>query len=55
MDKVLEDNETVLAHRLCGAGNGGFFLTFSNKGKLKVPYDCVKITVNPDGVSGIIV
>ena len=53
MDKVLEDNETVLAHRLCGAGNGGFFLTFSNKGKLKVPYDCVKITVNPDGVSGI--
>ena len=55
MDKVLEDNETVLAHRLCGAGNGGFFLTFSHKDKLKVPYDCVKINVNPDGVSGIIV
>ena len=53
MDKVLEDNETVLAHRLCGAGNGGFFLTFSYKDKLKVPYDCVKITVNPSGVSGI--
>ena len=53
MDKVLEDNETVLAHRLCGAGNGGFFLTFSYKDKLKVPYDCVKINVNPDGVSGI--
>ena len=55
MDKVLEDNETVLAHRLCGAGNGGFFLTFSYKDKVKVPYDCVKINVNPDGVSGIIV
>ena len=55
MDKVLEDNETVLAHRLCGAGNGGFFLTFSHKDKLKVPYDCVKINVNPDGVSGIVV
>ena len=55
MDNVLEDNETVLAHRLCGAGNGGFFLTFSYKDKLKVPYDCVKINVNPDGVSGIIV
>ncbi len=53
MDKVLEDNETVLAHRLCGAGNGGFFLTFSYKDKLKVPYDCVKINVNPSGVSGI--
>ena len=53
MDRVLEDNETVLAHRLCGAGNGGFFLTFSYKDKLKVPYDCVKITVNPSGVSGI--
>ena len=55
MDEALANNNTVKAHRLCGAGNGGFFLTFSNKGKLKVPYDCVKINVNPDGVSGIIV
>jgi len=28
IDKTLNDNETVLAHKLCGAGNGGFFLVF---------------------------
>ena len=30
MDKTLEDNDTVLAHRLCGAGGGGYFLVFVN-------------------------
>ena len=29
IDKNLEENQTVVAHKLCGAGNGGFFLTFS--------------------------
>ena len=28
IDSVLEDNETVCAHKLCGAGNGGFFCVF---------------------------
>tara|TARA_R100001082_G_C4332726_1_gene146451 strand:- start:638 stop:1018 length:381 start_codon:yes stop_codon:yes gene_type:complete len=55
MDKVLEENETVLAHRLCGAGNGGFFLAFSEKGTLQVPYDNVKVHVTPQGVSGVII
>jgi len=55
MDKVLEENETVLAHRLCGAGNGGFFLAFSEKGTLQVPYDAVKVHVTPQGVSGVII
>ena len=55
MDKVLEENETVIAHRLCGAGNGGFFLTFSESDTLQVPYDSVKINVTPQGVSGVIV
>ena len=45
-------NETVCAHKLCGAGNGGFFLTFSEKNTLKIPYECVKITVEPSGVTG---
>ena len=31
MDSELCSNDTVLAHKLCGAGNGGFFLTFSEK------------------------
>ena len=55
MDKVLEENDTVLAHRLCGAGNGGFFLAFSVKDTLKVPYDAVKVHVTPQGVSGVII
>ena len=52
MDHVLEKNDTVCAHKLCGAGNGGFFLTFSEKDTLKIPYECVKITVEPSGVTG---
>ena len=55
MDYVLENNETVCAHKLCGAGNGGFFLTFSEKDKLNIPFECVKIEVEPNGVHGRIV
>ena len=52
MDDNLKENQTVVSHKLCGAGNGGFFLTFSKKDTLKVPYHCVKIGVEPNGVSG---
>ena len=52
MDKVLEECESVVAHKLCGAGNGGFFLTFSHKGSLSIPYDCVKIKIVSEGVRG---
>ena len=52
MDKELYSNSTVISHKLCGAGNGGFFLVFSTKGGLKVPYHCVKIDVEPNGVTG---
>ena len=52
MDFVLDNNETVCAHKLCGAGNGGFFLTFSNKNTLTIPYESVKIEVETDGVYG---
>ena len=52
MDDHLGENKTVVSHKLCGAGNGGFFLTFSKKDTLKVPYHCVKIGVEPNGVSG---
>ena len=55
IDKDLEENETVVAHKLCGAGNGGFFLTFSESDTLQVPYDSVKVNVTPQGVSGVIV
>ena len=52
IDSVLEDNDTVCAHKLCGAGNGGFFLTFSEKNTLTIPYESVKIDVETDGVYG---
>ena len=52
IDKVLEENDTVLAHRLCGAGNGGFFLTFSKRDTLKIPFHCVKVDMEPNGVTG---
>ncbi len=49
---MLEKNDTVCAHKLCGAGNGGFFLVFSEKDTLNIPYDCVRINVEPNGVYG---
>jgi D-glycero-alpha-D-manno-heptose-7-phosphate kinase len=52
IDDHLLNNPLVIAHKLCGAGNGGFFLTFSEKGKLTLPYSSVKINVSPDGVKG---
>ena len=52
IDSTLEKNESVCAHKLCGAGNGGFFLTFSEKDKLNIPYESVRICVEPDGVYG---
>ena len=35
MDEELIENKSVIAHKLCGAGNGGFFLTFSKKGTVE--------------------
>jgi galactokinase/mevalonate kinase-like predicted kinase len=52
MDEQLNENETVLAHKLCGAGNGGFFLVFSEKDSLTIPYQSVKIDVESNGVIG---
>ena len=52
MDHVLEKNDTVCAHKLCGAGNGGFFLIFSEKDTLNIPFHCVKIGIETSGVYG---
>jgi len=52
MDEELIQNKSVIAHKLCGAGNGGFFLTFSKKEQLNIPFDCVKIDVETNGVTG---
>jgi len=52
IDRVLSDNENVLAHKLCGAGNGGFFVVFSKLETLKIPYKSIKIGVESNGVLG---
>ena len=52
IDNVLTESEEVIAHKLCGAGNGGFFLVFSKPNDLKIPYKSIKIEVEPNGVVG---
>ena len=52
IDSTLENNPSVLSHKLCGAGNGGFFLVFSDKGNLNIPYESVKINLSSEGVCG---
>ena len=52
IDNSLEMCHDVIAHKLCGAGNGGFFLTFSKKNSLTIPFDKVKINVISTGVTG---
>ena len=59
MDKILKENTDIIAHKLCGAGNGGFYLTFSNKNSIQNSLIngnvCVKINVSTDGVDGVYV
>jgi D-glycero-alpha-D-manno-heptose-7-phosphate kinase len=52
IDQVLLSSKEVIAHKLCGAGNGGFFLVFSEPGSLKIPYKSIKIEVETNGVVG---
>ncbi len=54
LDDYLAQNASVKAHKLCGAGNGGFFLVFSEKNKLDIDIQSVKISVEPNGVMGTI-
>ena len=54
MDEELNGNDTVLSHKLCGAGNG-IFLTFSKPNTLKISQDSIKIDIESNGVIGKIV
>ena len=50
IDFMLSRNENVLAHRLCGAGNGGYFLVFS---KSKCKFDnSIAINICNRGIIG---
>jgi D-glycero-alpha-D-manno-heptose-7-phosphate kinase len=53
LDKWLSTYDKCSAHKLCGAGNGGFFLAFFKKGT-EVPKEFHKIELNTDGVKRLI-
>lgn len=53
IDQMLLENPTVLAHKLCGAGNGGFYLVFSKKNSLTLSIPYVKINMSSSGIEGI--
>jgi len=51
IDDELTSSKSVLCHKLCGAGNGGFFLFFKHKDKpMKIPSEAIKVNVDYDGV-----
>jgi D-glycero-alpha-D-manno-heptose-7-phosphate kinase len=52
MDYFFDKNSNIISHKLCGAGNGGFFLIISEKRPLQIPYSYVKINVSTSGVLG---
>ena len=52
MDYEFAANKSVLAHKLCGAGSGGFFLVFSKVNTLDIPYSSIRINVSQSGVKG---
>jgi len=55
IDTILHMNPHILAHKLCGAGNGGFFLTFSKRDSLTTTLDNVRIRSIPYGVTGDVI
>ena len=53
IDNLFENDDDILCHKLCGAGNGGFFLLFTEPNKnIKDRYDLYyrKIKIDKNGV-----
>ena len=55
IDSILEKNKFIKGHKLCGAGNGGFYLAFFEKNKFNLSLPATKIELNYNGVNGIII
>ena len=57
LDSKLSADKRILAHKLCGAGNGGFFLCFTHKNALQDDsrLDTVKVVVSPVGIGGSLI
>jgi D-glycero-alpha-D-manno-heptose-7-phosphate kinase len=53
LDQDIENDPRVLSHKLLGAGGGGYFLLFTNKG-VEIDYPlCKKIELSKDSISTI--
>jgi len=52
LDEVLHRDERVKAHKLCGAGGGGYFLAFTEKGadlsNIIKKFDKISLKIKPD-------
>jgi galactokinase/mevalonate kinase-like predicted kinase len=61
MDTILEADREILAHRLLGAGDGGYFLFFTRKNvpiqnlENKLGIKILKIDVCNEGISGHVI
>lgn len=53
LDESLNNDSNILAHRLCGAGNGGFFLVFTKEPMVDDKF--IPISISDDGVKDILV
>lgn len=53
LDNTLSDNNEIYAHRLCGAGDGGFYLAFTSK-TFEPPKNYIKIDIVNDGVKSVL-
>jgi mevalonate kinase len=53
LDNILSKDSRVLSHKLCGAGNGGYFLIFASKNvNLNNYYPMMKpISVSKEGLN----
>ena len=49
IDKDLSSNSNVLAHRLCGAGNGGFYLVFTKKNEGNFKKNTIQVNIDNEG------
>jgi len=45
LDTLFESDKEILAHRLCGAGNGGFYLLFTEKNKIPKHDNTIKVNI----------
>jgi D-glycero-alpha-D-manno-heptose-7-phosphate kinase len=54
LDAWLDKYPGCVAHKLCGAGNGGFFLCFFEKNRLPIDGNFFKVTLSNTGVERVI-